>query len=357
MTTVLSILAAILMFSLVIFVHELGHFLFAKLFRIQVNEFSMFMGPAIVKWQRGETLYAIRCIPIGGYCAMEGEDGESENPRAFSSAAWWKRLCILAAGPLTNILLGFLIFILVFLPNTQIATPVITDFSECCTFHGENGLQVGDEILQIDGENIYVQSDISMLFNLSEDGVHDITVLRDGARLEFKDLDMRHVCKDENGKDTLHYGIYIGQTVPLDPLMRLQHAWNLTIDNIRTVRLSLQMLFTGKAGVQDVTGVVGLVGIMTDVAATSPTVWDAFLNLLYFSGFIAVNLGVMNLLPIPALDGGRIVALLLTTVVEGITKKKLNPKYEAYLHGAGMVLLLILMAVVLFKDVIMIFAG
>ena len=126
---------------------------------------------------------------------------------------------------------------------------------------------------------------------------------------------------------------------------------------VRSVRLSLQMLVSGQAGLKDMTGPVGIVQIMSDTAEASDSTLSAVMNMLYFGGFIAINLAIMNMLPIPALDGGRVLALLLTLVVEGITRKKLNPKYEAYIHGAGMVLLLALMAVIMFKDIIMIFKG
>ena len=135
----------------------------------------------------------------------------------------------------------------------------------------------------------------------------------------------------------------------------MELTWNTALDTVRTVRISLQMLITGKAGIQDLSGPVGIVQIMSDTAAASDTAWDAFLNMMYFGGFIAINLSVMNLLPIPALDGGRIVGLLLTTVIEKITRKKLNPKVESYIHGGGMILLLILMAVIMFKDIFALF--
>ena len=152
----MAILFAILLFSLLIFIHELGHFVAAKLFGVQVNEFSMFMGPAIVKWQRGETLYAIRTIPIGGYCAMEGEDVDTDNPRSFQKAAWWKRLIILAAGAAMNFLIGALIYGLLILPTQQVVAPQIRSFDDCCIFNGEDGLQIGDTIEEIDGEKVLV---------------------------------------------------------------------------------------------------------------------------------------------------------------------------------------------------------
>ena len=134
----MTILFAILLFSLLIFVHELGHFLAAKASGVQVNEFAMFMGPALVKWQRGETQYSIRCIPIGGYCAMEGEDEDTDNPRSFQKAAWWKRLIILVAGAGMNFIAGFLIFAALYLPGNQIVVPQIVKFSDCCIFNHYN---------------------------------------------------------------------------------------------------------------------------------------------------------------------------------------------------------------------------
>ena len=181
----MSIIFAILMFSVLIFVHELGHFMTAKLFGVQVNEFSMFMGPAIWKKQVGETLYAIRCIPFGGYCAMEGEDEDTDNPRSFQKADWWKRVIILVAGSFMNLLTGIIIYCFLFLPESQIVEPAIVEFTECCTFNTEDGLRLDDVILQIDGEKVYSNADISTLLSFSPDGVHDLIIERDGEELRF----------------------------------------------------------------------------------------------------------------------------------------------------------------------------
>ena len=353
----MSVVFAILLFSLLIFVHELGHFVTAKLFGVQVNEFSMFMGPAIFKKQVGQTLYAIRCIPIGGYCAMEGEDEDTDSPNSFQKAAWWKRLIILGAGAFMNFLAGLLIFSILYLPVGQVADPVINQFADCCQFNHEAGLQLGDEIVELDGEKIYLNSDISMMLQLNPTVNHDVVVLRNGQRLVFEDLPMAHTHVDENGQQYRHYGFSYGKVRNVNFWGRLENVWNVTIDNVRIVRLSLQMLLTGKASVTDVSGPVGIVQMMSDVAASSDTAKNAFLNLLSFGGMIAVNLAVMNLLPIPALDGGRIVGLLLTTGIEAVAKKKLNPKIEGYIHGAGMILLLALMALIMFKDIFAIFKG
>ena len=357
----MSVIFAIFLFSVLIFVHELGHFTAAKLSGVQVNEFSMFMGPAIWKKQVGETLYAIRCIPIGGYCAMEGEDGGSDNPRSFDKAAWWKRLIILAAGAAMNFLIGVVLMVIVVLmvsvclPGKQTAVPVIASFEDYATVNGENGLQAGDRIVEVDGEKLYSYSDFSMILSLNPGDVHDITVRRNGEKVVLKDFLLeKHEVTLENGSTGLRYGINFTLSTP-NFWEKLGMAWNQSLDTVRMVRLSLQMLLGGKVGIKDMSGPVGIVSEMSKVAAASDSKVTALLNMLYFSGFIAINLAVMNLLPIPALDGGRIVCLLITVVVEAITKKKINPKYEGYLHGAGMILLLALMAIIMFKDVIFLF--
>ena len=180
----MTILFAILLFSLLIFVHELGHFIAAKLSGVQVNEFSMFMGPTIVKWQRGETTYSIRSIPIGGFCAMEGEDADSDNPRSFQKAAWWKRLIILVAGAAMNFVTGFLLLAITFAPAEAMIIPVIADADAACTVVYEAGLHVGDRILKVDGEKIYMSSDFSMILSLNPGDVHDLVVERDGDKVK-----------------------------------------------------------------------------------------------------------------------------------------------------------------------------
>ena len=353
----MSVIFAIFIFSFLIFIHEFGHFITAKLSGVQVNEFSMFMGPAIWKKQIGETLYAIRCIPIGGYCAMEGEDEDTENPRSFQKAAWWKRLIILVAGSAMNLLAGILIYAFLFLPAEQIIIPEIVEFTDCCTFNTEDGLQLGDVILEIDGEKIYTNSDISTMINLNPTGIHDLVVQRGDKTIEFYDYAMTHTHINEEGQEYLHYGFGFGRAREASFGDKLAYIRDLTLDNVRMVRLSLQMLISGQAGLNDMAGPVGIVSQMSDIAAESETTWMAFLNLLSVGAFIAINLAVMNLLPIPALDGGRAVCLLLTTAFEAVTRKKLDPKYEGYLHAAGMILLLGLMAVIMFKDIFVLFKG
>lgn len=351
----MSVLFAILLFSILIFIHEFGHFAAAKLSGVQVNEFAMFMGPALWQKQIGETLYSIRLVPIGGYCAMEGEDEDTDNPRSFQKAAWWKRLIILVAGAAMNFLMGVILMVIVYLPAQAVVEPVIDSFEVYATLDGQDGLQEGDRILELDGEKIYVQSDFSLILGLNPGEYHDLVVQRGGKRVEIPNLKMeKHAVTREDGTTQMLFGMNF-TLKELNFAGKIQYAWYQCLDTVRLVRLSLQMLLSGQAGLSDMSGPVGIVQQMSTVAEASPTMLDALLNMLYFGAFIAINLAVMNLLPIPALDGGRVVGVLITTAVEAITRRKLNPKYEGYLHGTGMIFLLGLMAVIMFKDIFYLF--
>ena len=235
----MTILFAILLFSFLIFIHELGHFVAAKLSGVQVNEFALFMGPAIIKWKRGETLYSIRCIPIGGYCAMEGEDQQSDNPRAFGSAKWWKRLIILVAGSFMNFITGLLIILIVYLPAKQFVTPVIESFASYSTVNGADGLQVGDEILSLDGENIYVQSDFAMILSLNPGDTHDLVVMRNGNKVYLDDFLMeKHEVTDENGNKQMLYGMNFSLE-DADFSAKLRYTWNTAMNYLGAVKTSV----------------------------------------------------------------------------------------------------------------------
>ena len=347
----MSILFAILIFSFLIFIHELGHFITAKLSGVQVNEFSMFMGPAIWKKQKGETLYALRCIPIGGYCAMEGENGDSDNPRAFGRAAWWKRLIILLAGAVMNFVTGIVLMVIVCM-SLQIAVPTITEIEPTSSLAVEGGFQVGDTFLEIDGEKVENHTDFNEILARNPGEIHDFVVQRGDQTVILEDFQLTK--KLFGTEETPRYGFTFGtEEAPLGT--KLGAAWDNVVYSVEVVWMGLEMILTGQVGLQDMSGPVGIVQLMGQVADASATTTDAALNMLYYGGFIAVNLAIMNLLPIPALDGGRVVALVLTTSIEAITKKKINPKYEGYIHGAGMLLLLGLMAVIMLKDIIFIF--
>ena len=349
------ILIAILLFGILILVHELGHFISAKLSGVQVNEFALFMGPAIWKKQKGETLYALRCIPIGGYCAMEGEDGNSDNPRAFSKAKVWKRLIILAAGSFMNFVAGFLIMLMLIsfsgffeaIPGKQLG-PI----REGRPY--ENVLQEGDEFYAINGERIYVKNAITMFLERDTDNFYDITVIRNGEKVLLKDVEMRADYVYENG--SVGYGLDVPNKEKTVGNV-LSYTWNTTRFFVQMVRVGLVDLFTGNAKIQDAAGPVGIVEAVVQQGVQSETVGIGLFNVFNLFAFIAVNLAVMNILPIPALDGGRIACLLITAAVEKIIGRKLDPKYEGYLHGIFMVLLLAFIALITFKDILHLFGG
>lgn len=357
MSILLSVLFAIIFFSILIFVHELGHFIAAKLSGVQVNEFAMFMGPALVKWKRGETLYSVRTIPIGGYCAMEGEDADTDNPKSFQKAAWWKRLIILVAGSFMNFVTGVLVIAIILAFQPAYATTEIAEIADWSAVSEGTGLQVGDKILEFNGEKMHIYEDFSLATVMLPNGEYDIVVDRNGEKVLLQDVSMvRKPVDDGNGGEILLYGITFSttETTPASiPGRILPTAFNY----VKSVFLSLRMLFTGQAGLQDMTGPVGIVQMMSESAAAAESTGGAILNMLYFGGFLAINLAVMNMLPIPALDGGRVLALLLVTAIEAITRRKINPKYEGYIHAAGMILLLGFMAIVMFKDIFTIFKG
>ena len=354
--SVFYILLAILIFGFLIFIHELGHFLTAKLCGVRVNEFSINMGPKLFGWKRGETQYSFRLLPIGGYCAMEGEDEETGDPRAFTAAKWWKRLIILCAGSFMNLLTGFVVMCLLLgfaWPGTS--TAEITAFAPGNVMESQ-GLQVGDTLYAIDGHRIYMYSDFTLLESRLNTDHCELTVLRDGEKVVFRDFSLIRAVKsvDAEGNERLLYGLTFGKRAEKSFGSVLRYGFYDCIDFTRMVWYGLTDLFTGKVGLKDMSGAAGVVDIMVQTGESAETVSDGIENVLYIGAFIAVNLAVMNMLPIPALDGGRVLFLLINTIFTAITKKKINPKYEGYIHAGAMILLLGLMAVLMVKDVIQI---
>ena len=345
------IIVAILIFGVLIFVHELGHFLTAKLSGVKVNEFALCMGPAIFKKTVGETTYSLRCIPIGGYCAMEGEDEDSTDPRAFTAQVWWKRLIILVAGAAMNFLAGLLILVILFSTAAGFYSPEITEFQEGCPYESAEGLQVGDKFYSIDGERVYIYSDLSMLWARNKTGVYDFVVIRDGEKVQLNDFTFKRIDYVIDGETVQRYGVTFS-VVPKTFGGVLREAWLSAIDFARLVRLGLVDLFTGVVGLDEMSGPVGIVSVISQTGNAAETVGQAAGDIAYLAAFIAVNLAVMNLLPIPALDGGRVFFLLVTTLIEKIIRRRIDPKYEGYIHGAGMVILLAFMAFVVYKDIV-----
>lgn len=345
------IIVAILIFGVLIGLHELGHFLAAKACGVRVNEFAIGMGPALWKKQKGETLYALRLFPIGGYCAMEGEELDSADPRALNNQGFWKKLLIYAAGAIMNFLTGLIIILLLYAGTTAFYAPTIVSFADGCPMERQDGLQVGDTILSIDGERVYIYSDIHMLLGLNRDGTFDLVIRRDGQKVVLKDFPMEP-REYSNGKGGTYvgYGFFFGAEKATFG-SRIVNSWNNAIDFVRMVRLSLKMLVSGEAGVKDLSGPVGIVSTISEVGEQSRTIRDAIDNIAYFAALIAVNLAVMNLLPLPALDGGKIFFLVINAIAMLLFKKQIPAKYENYIHFGGLILLLGLMLYVTFHDV------
>ena len=348
------ILIASVIFGVLIALHELGHFVAAKLCGVRVNEFSIGMGPAIWSRERGETQYSLRALPIGGYCAMEGEDDDqSTDERSLDRQGFWKKLIIFAAGSLMNLLTGFVIILVLYSGAAGFYTAEIVDFAPEFTQQGEQGLQQGDLIWSIDGERVYLYSDLNLLFSLNHTGVFDLVVIRDGEKVTLEDFSMplqEYTAVDGESTYT-GYGLYFGNVEEATLGAKLKTSWLNTVDFIRVVRLSLQMLVTGQAGMDDLSGPVGIVSTISQVGAESESLRDAVENIFYFAAMLAVNLAVMNMLPLPALDGGRILFLLVDAVSLALFRRRVPTKYQAAVNTVGFIALMAFMLVVTFNDV------
>ena len=342
----LTIIGAILIFSVIIFVHEFGHFITARIFGVTVHEFAIGMGPVLWKKQGKETLYSIRAIPMGGFCKMEGEDEESDDPGAFNNKKPWKRIIILVAGAGMNVLLGFVILLGLVstsaITNDGIASVVVDSVvpeAQVAEF-----LQPGDRITAINGNSVHIKRDVS--FELAQNGGEEaeITFKRNGEKITKTFMPMKQTAED----GTEYY--LVGFNVRIDDISIggvLRETFFQTVWMVKTIFISLGMLFSGEAGVGDLSGPVGVVSAMNTVAK------NGLLEFLFFAAFLAVNIGVMNLLPIPALDGGR----TLFVIFEMIFRKPVPRDKEGIIHFIGFALLILLMLYATYNDIIRIFKG
>ena len=349
---VFYILLAILLFGLLIAVHEWGHFITAKLLGVRVNEFSIGMGPLLYSKQKGETLYSLRAIPMGGFCAMEGEDEEVDAPGSFSTKPVWKQLIILVAGAFMNFVAGLVIVLALFSQSETFVVPVISGFADGFAYESEEGLMVGDEILSIDGHNVSIYSDISMYFTLSNGETMDLVVKRGENKVELNNFPLKpREYTTETGETVTRYGI---DFTPVDatPTLVLQQSWDTTLYFARSVWLGLSMLVKGDVSVGEMAGPVGIVSLIGETGAQSQSILAGLKNVFYIIALVSVNLAIMNLLPIPALDGGRIFLILVGKVFYLFTRRTINPKYEGYLHAVGFALLILLMLTVTFQDIL-----
>ncbi len=414
------ILIAILFFGLIIFIHEFGHFIFAKLFGVKVNEFALGMGPTIWKKQGKETKYALRLFPIGGFVSMEGEDENSEDENAFCNKKVWKRMIIVVAGATFNIIFGIIICTGIIGSDELVGTNTISQFYEGAVSNSEGGLMVNDKILKIDGKNIYSYSDVGFLMQRNSSGKYHFVVERNGEKVDLPEVEFAvrtggnfshdknrvisslsanmkkagledgdkiikvngEEVKDQNalveaiGKDkdyTLDFVVVRNQgevevknvkmaTVTVFDFVVLGVERN--VGNViaggfkyaasmsRMVYLSLFDLIGGRYGLNELSGPIGTVSVIADIAesSTKSADWDQLFTIM---ALITINIGLFNLLPIPALDGGRFFFM----IIELIFRKPVPAKYENWIHAAGMVLLLVFMAVISASDIWKLISG
>ncbi len=341
MGVIITIVASILVFGIIIFVHELGHFIAAKKSGIKVNEFAIGMGPKLFSKKKGDTTYSLRAFPIGGFVAMEGEDEDSDSPGAFNNAAVWKRIIVVAAGAIMNLLLGYIVILILTIAPTEsnlLGSRTIAAFAENAASHA-SGLEVNDSIVAINGRKVYLITDIQYELIKLKDGRADMTVIRDGERVELKNIQF-DMTEYENGMRGIVFDMqFYGVQKTFGNVITYSFRWTCSI--ARQIFLSVVDLITGNIAVNQLSGPVGIISVISDAAKVG------FLSVLTLLAFISINLGIFNILPLPALDGGRLVFL----VFEAITKKKLNSKYEALVNGIGFALLILLMVFVTYNDI------
>ncbi len=334
----LSILAAIICFGVIILIHELGHFFVAKKCGVRVLEFAIGMGPAIFSKQIGETKYSLRLLPIGGYCAMDGEDESKDDPRAFRSRPVWQRILVTVAGAVMNIILGFFLLIATTCLDTAITTTTVSSFHANAT--SSQWLQKDDRFVSINGLHIFTASDIS--YALQNDNCETFTVVveRSGEKIKLENVKFL----DTETQGLLDFYVY-PQAKTVGSV--LSQSVKETVTTARLIWISLVDLVTGKYGFNDLSGVVGIVDSTADIVNQGETFREKCYSLLYMMSFITVNVGIFNLIPFPALDGGRLVFL----IIEGIRRKPIKAETEGKIHFIGLALLMLLMIAITFQDV------
>ena len=419
-TKIIPIIIAILFFGVIITIHEFGHFIFAKLFGVKVNEFAIGMGPTIFKKQGKETKYALRLLPIGGFVSMEGEEEESEDSRAFCNQKTWKRMIIIAAGATLNIILGIIICFFLVGSEELVGTNQILQFYETAVSNQQGGLMAGDKIIKIDGKRVFSDYDISFLMQRNGSGIYSFVVERNGERIELpevrfarrtggnfsysedciisslsakikgfglKDGDKivkvngKNVANAEEliaviGKDedytydftverqgealefnevkmavvTVFDFVILGEDKTVANVTR--NAFGYALSMGRMVYLSLFDLLRGQYGMNDIAGPIGTISVITDIAEESIATFD-WSQMFMIMAMITINIGLFNLLPVPALDGGH----LFFMVFELIFRKKIPQKYESYIHAAGLIILFGFMALISASDIWKLISG
>ena len=330
-------LVTIALFLMLIIIHEFGHFIAAKLLGVKVNEFAVGFGPKLFSKQGKETKYSVNLIPLGGYCAMEGEDEDSGDNRAFCNKKPWRRFIIVAMGAIFNLILGLVIVAITLAPQKAFNSTVVAEFKENAV-SSESGLMVNDKITEVEGRKIFSTYDLSYAFTNVKDGKIDMTVIRDGKRVELKDVAFN--SSEEDGISYLEVDFYvygIKKTVG----SYIEQTFATAASYCAVVWRSLIDIIAGKYGISAISGPVGITAAIGSAAKVS------LANLLPIMAIITINLGLFNLLPVPALDGGR----LLFILIEMIFRKPVPQKYEAAVHAIGFAVLIAFMLLITAKDI------
>ncbi len=329
----MTIIYAVIIFCLLIFVHELGHFIVAKACGVKVNEFAIGMGPAIFKKQKGETLYAVRMFPIGGFCAMEGEDEDSEDDRAFNNKPAWQRALVLAAGSFMNLLTAVILMIVIAFAVGQATTTVDEVLEDSPAYRA--GMMSGDRIVEVDGTAVDEWNDVITCIGESSRDTAGIVVERDGTQ---QTLTAALEYDKESGRNKIGITPEMKHSVAGSVGSGMKNTWNMTVMMYKVIK----QLFTGDVSVSELSGPVGI------VYAVNQSAKAGVIYVVYLASLLSLNLAIMNMLPFPALDGGRLLFLL----IRRITGKKITDAVEGKIHFIGIILLMVLMVYVTWNDIV-----
>lgn len=328
------IIPIILFFGLLIFIHELGHFVFARIFKVKINEFSIGMGPKLFSKKKKDTKYSVRLLPIGGFVSMKGENYSTENiddEGSFNSLMPYKKAIILVAGAFVNIIFGFIIMIIAV---SQTPTLLSTTIRSVDKNLAAQGLQKGDKIIEINNNKIYDYMDINFFLSLDKDKIVDMKVLRNGKQQNFESLDLNASKANFEKLEKSASNV-------------LKKGFHNSISVIRVVFASLQKMITGDLGLDNLSGPIGTIDVLGSAAKSAQRTRN-FGGILFLLALISINIGVFNLLPIPGLDGGR----LIFVVIEGIRRKPVSLKAQAIFNSVGMFVLFGLVILVTANDFI-----
>ena len=340
----ITVLSTVIVFGVLIFIHEFGHFIMARACGVGIKEFAIGMGPRLFGWtsKKYGTRYGVRALPIGGFVSMEGEDEASEADNAFCNKPIWKRMAIILAGPVMNLGLGFILMTVIVFSQTALASTTIAQFNEGATTN--EYLQVGDKIVAVDGVPVFTGNDAA--YEIMNQGYEpiDITVVRDGERITFRDVSFSSFT--DQGVTFGDYDFkFLAESKTLPNLVK--HSLSRSVSTVKMVIDSVVALLTGRYGLDAVSGPVGVAEVVGDAARIG------IINLLYIVAVLSMNLGVFNLIPFPALDGGR----LLFLIIEAVRGKPLKKEVEGYINLIGISILFAFMIFIMGKDVIKLFKG